>query len=46
VPHEGQRLGEPLPYAPLPAEVVAAVEKKLRTLRAGDDLALEANFSR
>lgn len=32
--HEGQRFGPPLQYAPLPAQVVSAVEGTLRSLRA------------
>lgn len=33
--HDGQKFGPALHYAPLPAEVVTAVEGKLRSLRAG-----------
>lgn len=33
--HDGQKLAEPLHYAPLPAAVVTKVEAKLRTLKAG-----------
>jgi len=33
--HDGQKLAEPLYYAPLPAAVVTKTEAKLRTLRAG-----------
>jgi phosphate transport system substrate-binding protein len=32
--HEGQKLGPALHYAPLPPQVVTAVEKSLRTMRA------------
>lgn len=32
--HDGQKAGSPLHYAPLPAQVVSAVEGKLRGLRA------------
>ena len=34
--HDGQKLAEPLFYAPLPAPVVAKVEAKLKTLKSGD----------
>jgi phosphate transport system substrate-binding protein len=33
--HDGQRFGAPLHYAPLPPQVVTAVEGKLRGMRAG-----------
>ncbi|HEX4473711.1 MAG TPA: phosphate ABC transporter substrate-binding protein PstS [Polyangiaceae bacterium] len=33
--HDGQKLSEPLHYAPLPAAVVAKVEAKLKTLSSG-----------
>ncbi len=33
--HDGQKFGPPLDYAPLPREVVAAVEGKLRSIRSG-----------
>jgi phosphate transport system substrate-binding protein len=38
--HEGQALGAPLHYAPLPAEVVTKVEAKLKALKAGGQVAL------
>ncbi len=33
--HDGQQFGPPLHYAPLPSEVVTAVEGKLRSMRSG-----------
>lgn len=36
--HDGQKLSEPLYYAPLPAPVVQKVEAKLKTLRASGQL--------
>ncbi len=33
--HDGQKLGPPLDYAPLPVEVVARIEGKLKSLRTG-----------
>lgn len=33
--HDGQKLGPPLHYAPLPSQVVTAVEAKLRGMRVG-----------
>ena len=33
--HDGQKLGPDLFYAPLPAQVVASEEAKLKTLTAG-----------
>ena len=38
--HEGQALGAPLHYAPLPPEVVTKVEVKLKALKAGGQVAL------
>ena len=38
--HEGQALGAPLHYAPLPPEVVTKVEAKLKALKAGGQVAL------
>lgn len=39
--HDGQQLGPPLHYAPLPSQVVTAVEGKLRTLRSGGQALLK-----
>lgn len=33
--HDGQKYGPPLHYAPLPTQVVTAVESKLRSIRSG-----------
>lgn len=38
--HDGQKLGAPLHYAELPAEVVAKAEVKVKSLRAGGEPAL------
>jgi phosphate transport system substrate-binding protein len=38
--HDGQKLGAPLDYAPLPAEVVTKVEAKLKGLKAGGQVLL------
>jgi phosphate transport system substrate-binding protein len=38
--HEGQALGAPLHYAPLPPQVVTKVEAKLKALKAGGQVAL------
>jgi phosphate transport system substrate-binding protein len=39
--HDGQRLAEPLYYAPLPSVVVTKVEARLKTLRSGTKVLLE-----
>jgi phosphate transport system substrate-binding protein len=41
--HDGQAFGPPLHYAPLPPEIVARVEAKLRTLRAGGQALLPSS---
>ena len=38
--HDGQKLSEPLYYAPLPAPVVAKVEARLKTLKSSDKVLL------
>jgi phosphate transport system substrate-binding protein len=39
--HDGQPFGPPLHYAPLPSQVVTAVESKLRSMRAGGQALLK-----
>jgi phosphate transport system substrate-binding protein len=41
--HEGQRMGPPLYYATVPAEIVTKVEAKLKTLKAGDQALLPSS---
>lgn len=38
--HEGQKMGAPLHYAPLPAELVTKVEATLKTLKSGGNVLL------
>ncbi|MCL2179298.1 MAG: phosphate ABC transporter substrate-binding protein PstS [Proteobacteria bacterium] len=40
--HDGQKLGAPLHYAPLPSQVVTKIEAKLREMRVGKQMLLTA----